>query len=143
MHALPLALRHTSRMFSHPYPATDCEPLSPLPCSALSSLEVMELSYNALTSTLPAEWSVLRLAGLWLEGNPLQGTLPPEYSALRGTLESFGVGTPFLSGSLPPQWSALSRISYFDATNCQITGTLPPQFRWPLPHPHPPPTATP
>ena len=140
-----LALRHiASRMLPYPFMATDdCETMLPPSCSAMSSLEFVDLSRNSLTSTLPPEWSVLRLEALWLEGNPLRGTLPPEYSAMMGTLESFAVGTAFVSGSLPPQWSALSRMTNFDAPNCQLNGTLPPQFRWALPPHPPPPTSAP
>ena len=114
-----------------------------------STLKTIFLSQNALSGTIPSEWSALsRLVGLWLENNPLSGTLAVlgdlnslEHASAGGrisgtlprslsaALESVSLGQlnshlP-LSGTLPPEWGALSRLVDLSIRPCNLSGTIP------------------
>jgi hypothetical protein len=50
--------------------------------------QVLDLSSNALTSTLPAAWAqLLHLSVLSLNGNALKGALPPAWAGQRSLLQ--------------------------------------------------------
>ena len=97
----------------------------PTELTALSKLESLWLSGNALTGGIPSELGDLsNLKSLWLHGNQLTGAIPPELGNL-ANLESLKVDDNQLTGAIPPELGALSNLQYLSLSGNQLTGTIP------------------
>ncbi|KAF8059384.1 HISN4 [Scenedesmus sp. PABB004] len=99
---------------------------------------LVDLSDNALTSTLPAAWahwasndpgSGSQAVMLNLAGNQLRGPLPPEWGnwtwpAERDWLHGLNLTGNPLNATLPPEWGSLN-LWALDASFCSLRGELP------------------
>jgi len=95
---------------------------------ALSNLTWLDLSGNDLMgSLLPAFVTALSsLEVLSLENNQFSGALPAALS-VASSLSYVTFYNNEFTGSLPPEWAAFSmRLGYLKASNCSLSGTLPP-----------------
>jgi Leucine-rich repeat (LRR) protein len=94
----------------------------------LGHVSRLELPFNRLTGTLPAELGDFpSLLWLHLYTNKLSGSIPPEIGGLTA-LESIRMGGNQLSGSIPPEIWNLTALRGIELFNNQVTGSLPPEI---------------
>ncbi|XVE97055.1 hypothetical protein REPUB_Repub02eG0277500 [Reevesia pubescens] len=102
--------------------------------SSLAKLEILRLSVNYLTGTIPAwigNFSFLR--SLFLPVNNLQGNVPFELGQL-SSLENFQVFENHLSGTVPASIYNISSIQRFSVSQNQMHGQLPQNLGLTLPN---------
>ena len=85
----------------------DCNLAGSLPAnlSLLGELQHVDLSFNAVTGSLPREWGINMTA-----------------------LQHLDLSLNQLSGSLPPEWGNMAVLQQLDLNNNQLTGPLPPEW---------------
>jgi hypothetical protein len=99
---------------SHAPPASTAP--SPLACRS-----------NALTGTLPAEWSQMAIMNqLWLFSNKLSGPLPASWSSW-DQIRDLSLNNNGLSGQIPKEWGDLgsSLTTLYLGNNTGLSGCLP------------------
>jgi hypothetical protein len=72
--------------------------------SGLGALTTLDLSTNALTGNLPAQWAFPSLQNLTLSGNKLSGALPAAWSSALPSLQLLDVRNNGLEGTMPAAW---------------------------------------
>ena len=95
---------------------------------ALSNLTELDLSDNDLMGPLLPEFvtGLSSLTSLSLHNNQFNGALPAALS-VASSLSYVTFYNNEFTGSLPPEWAAFSmRLGYLKASNCSLSGTLPP-----------------
>jgi hypothetical protein len=86
----------------------------------LTAVDHLDLSFNALTGTLPPSWSNIgstlkfQTAGgglkqLWLDVNQLSGSLPESWGGF-GALQRLFLSENKLSGTLPESFSSMTQV---------------------------------
>lgn len=89
----------------------------------LTSLIAVDLSENALTGVLPADWSALaQLTSLKAGKNSLSGPLP---EALPAALEMLSLAENELTGTLPSAYGDLASLHTLVLSKNQISGPIP------------------
>jgi hypothetical protein len=75
----------------------------------LTALEVLDLSRNAFSGSLPAIWQgMVQLQELHLASNKLSGSLPATYFAMTA-LQVMDLSGNAFSGSVPARWRLMAR----------------------------------
>uniref|UniRef100_A0A7S4EKM4 Disease resistance R13L4/SHOC-2-like LRR domain-containing protein n=1 Tax=Pseudo-nitzschia australis TaxID=44445 RepID=A0A7S4EKM4_9STRA len=88
-------------------------------------LEVLDLSLNSLTGTIPSEIaSLTKLTILDLSNNKITGTIPLEIVQME-KLSVLYLGNNELAGSIPNDIGKLSSVEYFGLSNNELTGLIP------------------
>jgi len=91
-------------------------------------VEKLDLSYNQLSGTIPAELGQLSyLENLTLTDNQLSGTIPPELGQL-SNLRKLTMHYNQLSGTIPPELGQLSNLESLWLADNQLSGTIPPEL---------------
>jgi hypothetical protein len=92
-------------------------------------VQVLDLSSNQLTSTLPGAWGQLaRLSVLNLNSNLLEGSLPSSWARQRSLLQ-LNIGSNRLEGVLPRAWSqGMDSLRGVNFTGNRIQGSLPKEW---------------
>ena len=78
-----------------------------LPQDLPPNLSILNISNNAIASTLPSSWSKLQMSDLRLDNNQLGGRLPPAWSAWGSNTDNsiqMSIKNTRLHGSMPRQW---------------------------------------
>uniref|UniRef100_A0A6N2KL57 Protein kinase domain-containing protein n=1 Tax=Salix viminalis TaxID=40686 RepID=A0A6N2KL57_SALVM len=89
------------------------------------NLNVIELSQNNLTGTIPVAFGKLdKLSGLSLFFNQLSGEIPESIGRLPA-LKDFALFSNNLSGSIPPDLGRYSALETFEVPSNRLTGNLP------------------
>ena len=101
----------------------------PKEVTSLSSLELLDFSYNQLTGTIPSEIANFAptLERLSLFHNQLSGTIPPELGSLTSLIE-VSLYVNQLTGTIPPEIGNLVNVRTVSLYDNQLTGTIPPEF---------------
>ena len=93
---------------------------------ALSHLEVLDLSQNALDGALDgAVGGLTRLTALDLHGNRFRGRVPPQLGKLTELQALSLKNNPGLNETLPRQLGRLTELRSLDLKNTGLTGPLP------------------
>ncbi|CAI5514018.1 unnamed protein product [Closterium sp. Naga37s-1] len=93
--------------------------------SGLPSLEALNLGFNEITGSIPAEVSDLsNLKSLQLQNNTLSDAVPDEIGSLVN-LTALDLSNNGLTGDLPDSLNALSFLLRLVLANNQLTGPLP------------------
>lgn len=92
-----------------------------------STLEYLDLSYNALTSSLPPNYPALfpGMGALVLGGNALSGTLPHSWAAGFPALRALLLSGNRLSGTVPPVFLEKPTLTMLGLASNSFSGTLP------------------
>ncbi|CAO2820328.1 unnamed protein product [Amaranthus hypochondriacus] len=91
----------------------------------LSSLTFLSLRYNALTGTIPSDFSKLsNLKFLYLQHNRLSGPIPEVLFSVRNLTRLDLSGNRF-SGEIPMGFNNLSKLATLLLQNNQLTGSIP------------------
>jgi len=100
----------------------------PMELRALSDLELLDLSENEITGTIPALYhkniGFQQLTSLHLEENQLHGQLPSDFQ-YANKLEDIYLGNNKLTGELPNGIYGLNRLANFNVRNNLLHGQLP------------------
>lgn len=98
----------------------------PIEISKMTKLEMLDLSYNFFSGTLPAEWtqSLARLEQLDIIGCMLTGELPSSMEQLT-RLERLFLPANNLNGTLPVNLASIPTLSAIFLSANQFSGTLP------------------
>eukprot|EP00698_Gefionella_okellyi_P001098 TRINITY_DN1097_c0_g1_i1.p1 TRINITY_DN1097_c0_g1~~TRINITY_DN1097_c0_g1_i1.p1 ORF type:complete len:2798 (+),score=590.51 TRINITY_DN1097_c0_g1_i1:689-9082(+) len=92
------------------------------------SLQFANISYNSISSTIPASYSLLTIMTcLDMIGNQMSGSVPLQLSVL-SNLRVFAADNNQLSGTLVTQIGLLTGLQVLGLCNNQITGVLPAQI---------------
>jgi hypothetical protein len=84
---------------------------------------------NAVAGTVPLELSQLSsLAVLYLEHNKLTSTIPADALSHLTLLQVLGLGNNMFTGTLPTQFSALSNLGFLAMQSNSLTSTIPFQY---------------
>jgi hypothetical protein len=93
--------------------------------SEFNTLEEVDLSYNKLVGSIPAQLSSLSaLDVLNLGNNALTGTIPVQLSSL-SALDVLDLSSNALTGTIPAQLSSLSGLTIFDLSYNTLRGPIP------------------
>uniref|UniRef100_A0A5B6ZHZ7 non-specific serine/threonine protein kinase n=1 Tax=Davidia involucrata TaxID=16924 RepID=A0A5B6ZHZ7_DAVIN len=90
----------------------------------LPYLQVIDLTRNYLSGTLPPEWGSMQLVNISLLGNRLTGPIPAEFGNIT-TLAELVLEYNMLSGVIPLELGNLSHIVRILLTSNNFTGELP------------------
>ena len=94
----------------------------------LTSLEILDLSYNYLVGPLPAEFGNLaHLEKLHLAGSGLNGAIPPELGRLSRLKELILNGNN-LTGTIPAELGDMSNLERLHLFNNHLEGAIPPEL---------------
>ncbi|XXG90327.1 hypothetical protein AAC387_Pa12g2115 [Persea americana] len=96
----------------------------------LPYLQQIDLSYNYLNSTIPAEWGSMQLVNISLLGNRLTGPIPEELWNIP-TLRNLTLEANRFAGPLPPKIGGLVNIEQLDLSFNNLAGEFPPTFNKP------------
>ena len=96
--------------------------------NSLGRVNDLELSWNRLNGTIPAEIGNLTfLSSLYLYVNQLSGSIPPELGNL-SNLIYLELNSNRLSGQIPSELGNLSRLERLWLHSNQLSGTIPPEL---------------
>ncbi|KAK8986498.1 hypothetical protein V6N11_010054 [Hibiscus sabdariffa] len=93
----------------------------------LTHLQVIDLTRNYLSGSIPSSLSQLPLTNLSLLGNRLSGPIPPEIGDI-STLQDVVLEDNLLGGSLPSNLGNLGRLDRLLLSANNFTGTIPESF---------------
>ncbi|MFW5748121.1 MAG: immunoglobulin-like domain-containing protein [Chloroflexota bacterium] len=86
-----------------------------------AALDIVDLSDNNLSGTIPAEWGAFTsLTNLQLDSNNLSGTIPESLGSLTD-LERLNLAANNLTGAVPPTLTNLTSLSTLDVALNQLT----------------------
>ncbi|KAF5955180.1 hypothetical protein HYC85_008036 [Camellia sinensis] len=92
-----------------------------------SNLLSLDLSYNSLSGSIPANMSPT-LVRLRLGNNQLNGTIPSSSFGSLQTLTYLELDNNSLSGPIPPELSSCKNLALLNLANNHLTGVLPVQL---------------
>ncbi|KAM5586352.1 putative leucine-rich repeat receptor-like serine/threonine-protein kinase [Rosa sericea] len=92
----------------------------------LPYLQIIDLSRNYLSGTIPREWGSLPLVNISLAGNRLTGSIPIELGNI-STLQSLDITSNYFTG-LPLELGNLTSIDKMFLASNNFTGKLPETF---------------
>lgn len=96
--------------------------------SGARRLRTLQLAYNQLSGTIPAEWnSFSTLEILHIQGNQIKGNLPSGLNSAR-LLKEFWAQENRFDGSVPPELGEWQLVESVYLDNNKFTGTLPSTF---------------
>nr|AMM43059.1 LRR-RLK [Vernicia montana] len=95
--------------------------------SKLRYLELLDLSRNCLTGSIPSQWATMRLVDLSFMGNRLSGSFPKVLTNI-STLKNLSIEGNSFSGSIPPEIGKLIHLHKFILSSNAFTGKLPAEF---------------
>ncbi|XP_068337642.1 probable leucine-rich repeat receptor-like serine/threonine-protein kinase At3g14840 [Pyrus communis] len=107
--------------------AQDLQGTLPVELVNLTYLQVIDLTRNYLSGTIPPEWSSLPLLNISLVGNRLTGSIPKELGKIT-TLQSLDIGMNNFSGPLPRELGSWANIERFLLSSNNFSGELPKTF---------------
>ncbi|CAK7344972.1 unnamed protein product [Dovyalis caffra] len=90
----------------------------------LQSLQILILSNNMLTGTIPSLANLYRLKELDLSSNMLTGSIPASLTTLR-RLEYLYLEENNLSGAIPRNLTGLQSLMYLRLSSNKLSGTIP------------------
>ncbi len=91
-------------------------------------MEVLDLSGNGLTDSIPAELGELKeLRTLDLSRNSLTSEIPDALGRLTN-LQSLRLNGNELTGELPKQLGGLTKLQWLELSNNELTGEIPPEL---------------
>ncbi|CUG71913.1 GP46-like surface antigen, putative [Bodo saltans] len=92
----------------------------------LGQLQELNVSFNNLQGSLPANWTSLELDAVDFSHNQFTGTLAEIYST---GLTSMDFSYNQLMGTLPASWASLVSITYVSVAHNNLQGTLPDSWK--------------
>lgn len=92
----------------------------------LGQLQKLDVSFNNLQGSVPANWTSVELHVMDLSHNQFTGTLAEIYST---GLTSMDFSYNQLMGALPASWASLVRITYVSVAHNNLEGTLPDSWK--------------
>jgi uncharacterized repeat protein (TIGR01451 family) len=93
--------------------------------SALTALQIIDLSANQLTGTIPTELgNQVTLTELDLSNNQLTGSIPTELGNLVN-LTDLNLSANQLTGTIPTEFGNLVTLTQLDLSDNQLTGSIP------------------
>ncbi|KAJ9172897.1 hypothetical protein P3X46_016090 [Hevea brasiliensis] len=92
--------------------------------SKLGYLELLDLSRNCLTGSIPIQWATMRLVDLSFMGNRLSGSFPKVLTNIT-TLKNLSIEGNKFSGSIPPEIGKLIKLQKIIISSNAFTGKLP------------------
>jgi Protein kinase domain/Leucine rich repeat N-terminal domain/Leucine rich repeat len=99
--------------------------------SNLTSLRVLSLRYNLITSPLPDDLSVHRnITSMFLNNNEFTGPIPAVLSSLT-SLEKLDLSSNNFSGEISSSLNNLTRLNYLYLQYNNFSGTLPQELNFP------------
>ncbi|KNC48778.1 uncharacterized protein AMSG_00556 [Thecamonas trahens ATCC 50062] len=100
-----------------------------LPVFASTELELLAISNQELTGTIPPQWGLLsKMTQLWMAGNMVSGPIPATLANWTA-LTLWDTRDNVLSGTLPPELGAgWSKLVRFKVDNNRLSGELPRGF---------------
>jgi Leucine-rich repeat (LRR) protein len=91
----------------------------------MTALATFDLSFNAMTGSLPATMCALKsTTKVQLQNNAFSGMLPPGIFNGMSSLELLNLSTNQLSGELPADLSVLTALNVLDISSNQFIGDL-------------------
>ncbi|XP_068337641.1 probable leucine-rich repeat receptor-like serine/threonine-protein kinase At3g14840 [Pyrus communis] len=107
--------------------AQDLQGTLPVELVNLTYLQVIDLTRNYLSGTIPPEWSSLPLLNISLLGNRLTGSIPKELGKIT-TLQSLDISFNNFSGPLPRELGSWANIKRMLLSSNNFSGELPETF---------------
>jgi Leucine-rich repeat (LRR) protein len=100
-----------------------------IPCGPIDSLELVDLSHNSLSGSLPSCLNLQGVKHLLLQGNKLTGPIPKAiFNSL--SLSTLDLRDNSFSGSIPAEIGALSNLRILLMTGNNFSGGIPNQLCW-------------
>jgi hypothetical protein len=94
-------------------------------CDENDEVRSIDLSGQAISSTLPAELSSLPfIQGINFSWNYFHGEIPVEYGEMKYLL-TLELHHCFLTGTIPGDWSSAKNLQLFNVGGNELTGTMP------------------
>ncbi|KAG8662596.1 hypothetical protein MANES_01G125200v8 [Manihot esculenta] len=87
-------------------------------------LELLDLSRNCLTGSIPSQWATMRLVDLSFMGNRLSGPFPKVLANIT-TLKNLSIEGNKLSGPIPPEIGKLVKLQKIIISSNAFTGKIP------------------
>ena len=100
--------------------------------SGFEYVEVLDVSHNSLSGTLPNTYQYYRLQNLWLDHNRITGYLPPAWSSMI-SLSDLDLGHNQISGTVPDIWRQLFRQGGATPSLKPLCSLMPNPIACPLP----------
>ncbi|XP_037495730.1 probable LRR receptor-like serine/threonine-protein kinase At1g07650 isoform X3 [Jatropha curcas] len=114
----------TCRVVSIALKAQNLSGTIPPEFSKLRHLQLLDLSRNCFTGSIPSQWATLRLVNLSFMGNRLSGSFPKVLTNIT-TLTNLSVEGNRFSGSIPREIGKLINLQKFILSSNAFTGKLP------------------
>ncbi|EEF29396.1 conserved hypothetical protein [Ricinus communis] len=92
--------------------------------SKLHYIELLDLSRNCLTGSIPSQWATMRLVDLSFMGNQLSGPFPKALTNIT-TLKNLSIEGNNFSGPIPPEIGKLINLEKLTLSSNAFTGKLP------------------
>jgi hypothetical protein len=95
---------------------------------SLLCLQILDLSLNKLSGSLPSQWLVLtNLQHINLDRNTLSGSLPFQWATM-SRLQVFTVANNEVIGTLPVTWQSMTKAKQLIFTSNKLSGSIPRQW---------------
>jgi hypothetical protein len=100
-----------------------------IPCGPIDSLQLVDLSHNSLSGSLPSCLNLQGVKHLLLQGNKLTGPIPKAIFN-SSSLFTLDLRDNSFSGSIPAEIGALSNLRILLLTRNNFSGGIPNQLCW-------------